>query len=495
MAGPLGAAPGIILGTGLGAAAATAIEPVLESAKQTAWKNNQVRVLSPDRYAQLVAQGAIELSAGRAGAALEGFAPDKFDPLVYLEQRAPTHGEAQDLRRRDKISREQLLHSFAKEQIEQQYWDALADLVDDRLSPQVVALAIVRGLMDNPGILPVGPPSAVGKVQAFPVSDLDPVAESQSSGFNKERLAVLAGIMGRPMGPESAATAYFRNILELADYQRAISEGDVRNEWAEAILETARQIPSVADFVRANIKGWITDAERDAGAARHGMSAEDAQLLYLAAGRPAAPGQMATAVARGIEGPEGRPMDEAQFLKGIRESDIRPEWGPMLYGIRFKFPPLFQLNRLVAEGAVEPDTAEQWAKWELYHPDVVAALKKFWMTPTTTSTAATPASKAQNQLWTATHRSYIGAMIGATEARARLTDLGMDAAEQTKVLDFWNAERSLIRAQLTPAQIKKAVAEKVTNPATGQPWNQNDALAALVDRGYASGDALTFLAE
>src|SRR5260370_1268796 len=103
----------------------------------------------------LVAQGRIDLSDASKTALLDGFRSDKFRAMVYLAQRAPTHADAQDLRRRGKINHAQLLHAFAKEQIYEQYWDALADLVDERLSPQVVALAIVRGLMGNPDILPV----------------------------------------------------------------------------------------------------------------------------------------------------------------------------------------------------------------------------------------------------------------------------------------------------------------------------------------------------
>src|SRR5205823_801112 len=138
----------------------------------------------------------------------------------------------------------------------------LADLVDERLSAQVMALAIVRGLVPDPGILPVGPPSAVGKVPAFPVFNVDPVTEAQAQGFDLDRLSILAGIAGRPMGPESAASATFRKIIEKVDYQRAISEGDVRNEWAEAIFETARQILTSNQYAELQLRGFLTEAER-----------------------------------------------------------------------------------------------------------------------------------------------------------------------------------------------------------------------------------------
>jgi hypothetical protein len=459
----------------------------VEPARQTAWSNNPNRVLSPDLYAALVAQGAVELELGAELAKREGYAGDKFRSLVYMAQRAPSHAEALEMRRRNEISDAQLRHTFGKEQIEQQYWDALAELVEDRLSPQVVALAVVRGLMQDPGLLPVGPPSTVGNVPAFPVSTLDTLDESASGGFGRERLQVLAGIMGRPMGPESAAFAYFRDILKRADYDRAISEGDVRNEWADAILETQRAIPSVADYVNARIRGWITDDEMNAGTARHGMSAADTHLLYLRTGRPAAPGQMQTAAARGIDGPDGKPMDRTQFLKGIAESDIRPEWGPMLWGIRHAYPPLFQVNRLVQAGAIDTDTAITWLEYDRYAPEVLAALRKYFDGLAPAAVKHPYTAKAESQLWTATHRSYVVDTINDTTARESLAQLGLGESEIDSVLVLWDHEKGITVKPLTPSQIKKAY---TTNQIT-----IDDAIARLEAQGRDDADARLYLTQ
>ena len=54
------------------------------------------------------------------------------------------------------------------------------------------------------------------------------------------------------------------------------------------------------------------------------------------------------------------------------------------------------------------------------------------------------------------------------------------------MLKLWDAERSLIRKQLTPAQIKKALSGGVVNPATGVAWTTEDAAAQLLDRGYSA---------
>ena len=489
MAGPLGAAPGIILGVGLGTAGAAAIEPIVEPAKQQAWADNPNRILDAGRMAALVAQGGIDLTAAYNTAKRDGFDKDKLDALVYLAQRAPTYAEAQDLKRRGKINLQQLYHAFAKEQIEVQYWAALADLVDERLSPEVVALAVVRGLLPDPGILPVGPPTAVGKVPAFPQQNIPPFTEAAAGGIDEARLKVLAGIAGRPMGPEAAAAAVFRNILERVDYDRAIAEGDVRNEWADSIFETARQIPSVADYINAEIRGWINTAERNAGIARHGMRPADGDLLYLRTGRPAAPGQMATAAARGINGPDGVPMNRAQFLKGIRESDIRPEWGEMLWEARFLYPPLFQLTRLVQAGAITADVAAEWATKDRYPPEVVTALHAFWSQPVAgTDPDAQREKLAVSQAIASLKKRFLAEKIDGSGVVQGLELLGVKPAPAGRILETWTIEQGWTEKLLTPSQIKKAY--------RGNTLTQAEAVQALMTQyRYTEGDAMTLLNE
>ena len=452
MANPLGSAPSIILGVGLGAAASTAIEPVVESARQTAWTNNRVRILTPELNAALVAQGAIDLDAGRIQAHLEGLRDDKFDALVHLALRAPPHAEAQDLRRRGKITRDQLLHSFAKDQIEQQYWEALADLVDDRLSEQVAALAIVRGIMKDPGYLPVGPPTEVGNVPAFPVSQLDPLVEAAAHGINSDRLRVLVGIMGRPMGPESAAAAAFKGILKRTDFDRAIAEGDVRNEWASAIYENARQIPAVSDYINAEIRGWITTDERNAGIARHGMSPADGDLLYERTGRPATARQVFIGLRRGAS--RNGPVTDvpADLQAAVRQSDIRPEWTQIEAVNAVTYPTGFMIRGAVESGDLTPDQAKQllyelgWAeKW-------IDLFVGAWTPSGQPVAKQNPyVVKADNQLWTALHKAYIKTGASRADVEPILTHLIPDTGPRDSEFTLWDLERQTQSLPAAPA--------------------------------------------
>jgi hypothetical protein len=485
VANPLGAAPSILTGAAIGGAAAVALEPLFEPAKQKAWAKAPNRILDAGTLARLVAQGGIELDAAHEDAALDGYASDKLDALIYLAQSVPGFAEALALWRRGTITDSEWHHTLAKAQLDARYWDGMDDLRQDRLSPPVVALAIVRGIMDDPGFLPVGPPSVAGNVKPFPTSPLDSLTESAATGFDSERLRVLTAISGRPMGPEAAASAVFRGILLRVDFDRAVSEGDVRNEWADSIFETQRQIPSVADYIMAEIRGWITTAERNAGIARHGMSPADGDLLYLRTGRPAAPGQMATAIARGVDGPDGTPMDEPQFLKGIRESDIRPEWGEMLYGIRYQYPPLFQLTRLVTAGAVTPEQAAEWAKYDRYAPEVVEALLAGWKAGGSSSVADPHLKSAATRVINAARTSYINGERNKIELESVLIKYVPDEQTLASLLEVWDDEKAVTVKPLTPSQIKKLYTENTIT--------LDDAVARLEAQGRTDTDATLYL--
>ena len=485
----------------LGIAIGPAVEPLAQEAKNKSWTfavdrsdGEFSRPPEVGALAAIVAESVEALGWGRQRAKEQGINQEDFDALFHEAEEAPGFATLLQMLRRNLIGLDDFEHGLRKAKFEGRWDTALEALQHDRLAPAQIALGIVRSIIEDPGFLPVTLDTSGGKVPAYPTSNIAPLTEAQASGIDKERLRVMVGEIGRPMAPESAASATFRNIIARADYNRAILEGDIRPEWAEAIFEAARQIPSAADFVNARIRGWITDAEMYAGTARHGMSQADTHLLYLRTGRPAAPGQMATAAARGIDGPDGRPMDRDQFLKGIAQSDIRPEWGQMLWETRFLYPPLFQITRLVQAGAIDADTAKDWAIKDRYPPEVVNALHAYWLT-LGGATTDTHIGKAQTHLWTTLHTSYKNGESDETAARDKMTTLGIPAGSQATILHLWNEERELIRKQLTPSQIKKAWAKAVTNPDTGQPWTRDEALAALIDRGYSTSDASTFLDE
>lgn len=458
MASPLGSAPSIILGVGLGAAGAAAIEPLIEPARQTAWANNPNKVLDPAMMAALVAQGAVELGAGQEQAKREGYDADRFDRLVYLAQRAPDLAITLELWRRGKFGAPNSAaalalvdHALAKEQIEAQYWPAIKDLFSERLDPPVIALAIVRGIMKDPGFLPVGPPTTEGKVKAFPTSPLDPLLEAQASGYDSERLFVEVANTGRPAPPNEAARATFRGIIEPVDFQRAISEGDIRNEWAATLFEVAREILTAHDYAELELRGFLTRDQRLALTDKHGMSHADSDHLYDVLGRSIPVHQIVTGLARGGKFPGSYDNVPEPFKSSIQRSNIREEYAELAYANRYTYESVFVMRTLVESG----DLTEQQGHDDLlaigWRPDRAASVSAAWAAKAGAVAKMPWLAKAQQQTWTATHKDYTKGAVTRVQAEAALQTFIPDVAERELVFEQWDTEKGLGAAPGPPA--------------------------------------------
>ena len=490
-------------------ASSDAVSPVLEPVRQHAWQRNPLRVLDANQAAQLVASAGWKITDAEDEASRNGYGASRVAALVYLAQVAPGVAEALTLYRREQIDRTQLEHAYAKAKIERQYWDAITVTAEALLSPDQVANAIQQGHLANDGVLPeVGGPLTIPVDYTEPLAPdgqpptdvpltqipLDGVKDAAGAGIDFERLQVLANLAGLPPGPEALLTMWNRGYLTEEAVNAGIREGHMKTKWLDAFKRLRWFVLSPQDAASARLRTWIDADESYAIGAMHGATKEQMDLLFLNRGRPASPTQMWRAWARKVVGPRGVPVEFEDHAKAIAISDIRPEYAEMLWGIRFNYPSLFQLNRLVAAGVVDADTAAVWAEYNLYAPEVVDALRAAWATAAPKS-ADPHVTKAQTHVWNATHASYIAEKSTADDVRQRLTLIGTPAAAQADVLALWDSERALIRAELSPTQIVKAYTGKVTNPATGTAWTYDEAKAALLARGYNSDDAETLLAE
>jgi hypothetical protein len=447
----LGSTPGIIVGVGVGGAVAAALEPAFEVPKQEAWARNANKILDAELLARLVAQGGIALGdpgAPAPGTAYEdalrdGFAADKLEALIYLAQSVPGVGEALRVLRRDPKFAGLFAHSLVKQGIDQRYHAGLTDLQHEKLDYAVLANAIVRGIVKAPFDLPYTPPTRTGNVAAFPTSDIDAALEVAAGGFDVSRLFVATAIAGRPMGPEAAASATFRGILTDDDYLRAILEGDVRGEWAEAIFEHARAIPQVSDYINAEIRGWITTKERNDGIARHGMSPADGDLLFERTGRPATGHQVHIGWARGGTNTAAGTTEREVFNKAIRESDIRPEWTDLLWAGRYTYPPFFALRALMQGGALSAAEGEQILLYEGWEPGFAKLVAEFFTKGTAAAKTNPYVVKAQGQLWTEAHKAFVKDGTPRSIIEPLLTTLVADGADRDAIFQLWTDERAI----------------------------------------------------
>lgn len=501
MASPFGSAPSLIVAAGVGAAAATALEPAFEVPRQEAWSRNANRVLEPGLLARLVAAGGIVLGnadGSTPGSAYDearrqGFASDKFARMVWLEQHAPDYAELLELWRRGKIPETLVDLGLAKAQIDPRYWTAAKELFVGRLDPAIIATAIQRGIMADPFNLPDSGPLPAGKVPPFPTSSIDPILEAQAHGIDKDRLFVERGIVGLPLALVEAAQATFRDIITPDDFQRAVREGNTRNEWGPAALEVARQILTAGQYAELQLRGYLTEAQRRALTAQHGMTDANSDLLYDLLGRSINVHQILIGQRRGGTYEGETTTIPPEYLAALARGNLRPEYYNLAYAGRETYPSYFVTRALLQGGVLTAARGKELFDGLGWPQDVADAAASFYA-PTGKKKADPYVTKAETHLWNATHKSYVARETGSTTATVNFTSLGIPADAQTEILSLWDAERSMIHAQLTPAQIKKAVGDGVVNPATGQKWTLQEGIQALLDRGYSQNDAQTLLA-
>lgn len=464
--------PGLIIAAGVGAAASTALEPAFEAPRQDAWSRNANRILNVDTLARLAAMGGVVLGntdGSTSGTAYEearrqGFTSDKLDRLIYLAQRVPSISEARAMRRRydpatgaPLISQNQLRHVYTKEALDPQYWDALDQLVNDILSPGELAAAIHRGLVPDPQ-RPDGSPLLLGEqpqppfnVEAYPVYPIDAAREAAGSGYDVDRLGVLVGLQGLPMGTHEAAQAYFRGIITHGDYIRAFNESNSRNEWAQAVLDYTRQIPTARDFMENALRGHHDFEWAAQQAARHGMSRDDAFLIYQNQGRPLNLHQITQGLAWGATYNPAPTDNPDPWMQAVLLGPVRPEYYDLQHALKYNLPSAFYFRTLQEQGVLTEAEAVTWYKRLGWPPELAEKVASAYAQPA--ETKANPfIGRAQTQLWTALHKAYVkeGTIDQAT-ADSYLTNLIDSATDRAVVLELWTTEKNVGAAAGPPA--------------------------------------------
>jgi hypothetical protein len=519
----------LIAGGALSRSAGTALDPVFETTRQRAQHERAVKVLDPATAAELRAKETTTEVDGidlqgidlQDDAQRHGVGTNRFDVLTELARTYP--GVAQlltlvqradggpDYRGISKAHFDSTMrrHGYRKEDI-----DAIYALTIDLLSIDQIANAVQQGHVPNDGILPDVDPTVIfppGYEQP-PAPDgdppshvpltqipIDPLHESTALGWDENRLKVLANLSGLPPGPDAILQMWNRNLIDEATVDAGIREGHMKTKWAHAFKRMRWHVLSAPEYAGLWLRGWITKQQAIRGGALTGATPEQMDLLYKNRGRPMAPVQAFTAWARKAPHPVGegipdRPgtFDFQDFKRAIQQSDIRTEYVEPLWAIRYAYPSLFIVNRLVLAGAIPAATAKDWLEKQRMAPEVITALEAYWGSQG--AGAAGPyVGRAQTQLWGTVHRTFVARETNVTQARGAMSSLGIPKADQDVILQLWQNERDLTRKQLTPAQLKKAFNKAARNEATGQPWTLDETLAALVAQGYSVEGATDYL--
>ena len=489
----------LLLSYALGTAAGPALSPLVQALANEAWS------LHPDRppdgiyLAQGVAQGQVDPNAAAAWAAQQGFGGSQFAAMVNIANVGPPLGYAYQAWRRGQLTDAEFQTALRRTGLEPQWFAALEALKGNRLDLGAIATAVHRGIMSDAGLLVTPVPGGGGKVPRIPQSSLDTLAEFAAQGIDPERARVLVADTGLPLSLGEMLQLLNRGEVTATDVKVSIAESNVRNEYMDVALALARRLLTPHEYAEAELRGVVADGST--GAALSGLNDADYKILYGILGRPISVKQITTGLARGGKydpnATDYSAVPAGPYRDAVRRSAVRPEFAELDYANRYTYPSAFVLRALAQAGEIGDAAAVQQVLEEIgWPPPLARQVATAWVGGGTAGAVADPhVAKAQAQLWTTAHRSYLAGEADATAMQAALPSAGVAAGAIPAVLAVWDVERELVRKQLTPAQLKKAYKGADTNPATGAPWTIDEAIARLVGMGYSHNDAVTFLEE
>lgn len=446
----LGNTVGSAAGFAAGLAVSPALAPEIQDLVNEAWQLHPSRVPDAGTLATGVAQGQVDPNLAQTWAEYHGYNPQRFGALIDIANTGPGVAQAFRLWRRDLIDDGGFSRALKRAAIEDEWIKALRQTRNEPLDPADIARGIHRGLVPDPGLVLGVPSPGPGKVQAYPVYNIDALREASWFGLDHDHLGVLVGLQGLPMGSHEAAQALFRGVIEDNDYLRAIAEGNTRNEWADAIREQSRQIPTAHEYVENTLRGYSDQAAMQAGAARHGMTSADVALLFQNAGRPLAIHQITTGLARGgsfkpIPGELTDPYEAASH-----ESNLKPAYYDLNIANKYTMPSVLAIRGLAQSGAWDFDTTHTRLLWSGWYPPDAEAVARFWTQKT--ATGLSPAIKsAQTRFITAIHKAYVGGSITDAQLTEQLALSLLDAADQAGVAEFYRKEKALEAIPPPPA--------------------------------------------
>lgn len=484
----------LLLSFALGTGARPAIEPFVQSLANEAWTLNAA--VPPDAVllAQGVAQGQVTKAAAYAWAKEQGFDAAQMDALVQIANTGPPLGMAMEAWRRGLLTQADFETALKRQAIEDRWVAALGGLKAAKLTPEQVAVLVQRSVIPNQGELPFDTTIPRGNVPPMPQVAIDGYAHAAAHGYSSDEVDALTRIIGLPASPDLAARMAYRGIITRDDFTRAIAEGNTRQEWAPFLFDGFREIPTAEQFVEAHLRGWIDQPAMYAGTALHGMSQADTDLEFRIHRRPMTMRQITQALAWGGQfNPDAGEIQDP-YVASAHQQNLGPEWYDLAESLKHTYSVPFWWRSMVQAGALGATEAET-ILLRLGNPPDFATRTVAHFAGGTGATADPHVAKAQTQLWTTLHRSYVSDETDDALATETLGTAGVAAAAIPAVLTIWQAERALVRKQLTPAQLKKAYKAGDVNPATGAVWTLDEALARLVGMGYSRNDALTFLEE
>lgn len=474
---PLGAVGGTAIGVGVGSAISGGISPLVQDLVNIAWETHPERPIAASIAAQLVAEELLPASDGAAEAARTGYDGTRFARLVEQARNGPSIGNALELLRRGVFDAGDFTRALRQSGMRPEWDDFLVRLVAHVISVDELANMVVRGHLE-----------------------LDAGAQrAEIVGVDRAQFELYVANTGSPPGNETALDLWNRGVIDEAGVERAFSQSNLKPEWFDPVKELRYFVPTVADLVRFAVREVFTPAIRSqyglddefpsefaAEGLKRGLSPEWAAAYWAAHWELPSIEQAFRMFHRSVPMPGGGTFGETELDTLLRTKDVMPYWRGPLKEIAYIVPGRVDLRRMFRADVIDEARVRRGYLDLGYAPDVADTLVDFAVDEKENAAAGgnLPA-RYRRALIARLYRLFL--MHDATEAEARnlMSQVGIRGETIDDVLELWALERTIVRAELTPAQIRSAWKKGRLTEA--------EALAELDERGYTPTDAGDFL--
>lgn len=490
-----------------GTAIGPTLHPVVQEIANEAWARYQTKPLDAQTAAAIVAEDVDRIGWGIDEAAATGISEARFRDVYGEALNAPGLGELFALWRRGRIDDAGFVHGLRKAKLEGRWDGPLKGLRDVLLSSEELAMMQQQGF----------------------VSEARADSEGALQGVTAERQQLRFEASGLPPGIGEALEMLRRSIITEETFAQIVREGHTKTKYTDELLALRERVLSAAEYAGLRLKGWITKAEAEAGGALTGYSPEQMEQMYLDRGRPATTHQVWIGLQRGGT-IEGESLSEREtFRRAVVQSDIRPEYEPLLWAQRYSYPSAFVLRSLTQAGDLTEAETDEILRFEGWEPTLAAKVAAKWAAGgTSAGKDATAANlraeyeglfidratlldalgklgydahdaevlaelgdaarvkKYRDAVVTATYKAFLAHELQTDQARAILLADGIAGDAIDELLRLWALELSIARRELTVTQIVRAYKRATLSEA--------EALDALDAHGYTEADARTLLA-